>query len=315
MTICRRADERVLSGGGRELLAGDLEFTDNRHVISAPPGGRSAAIENVEAAFAIGSPRFEMSLIATRGERLVLLDARFRGRHDASAFESPFLELVEINDDDLVCAVALFDADDLDWAYGELDQWYFRSLDAGKLELMSLCGRYAAALRRRDVDAMTDVLAPDAIRRDFNSGPSMNEQRGSKEWVDNDRPMFDLVGPVTARIASIPRISAERAVAQVIETGETKDGSAVEWAYCTFACAEQGRITLFEYYDFNDVDRAVARFDELAGELLRPGGQRMFTSERRDAKALRAARLAGARSIDGGRARPPRPTKRSRDAP
>ena len=65
------------------------------------------------------------TVIATRGERLVLSRIRFSGRDQRpEAFHTEVLGIVEIDADDRIAARVVFDLDDIDAAFAELDARY-----------------------------------------------------------------------------------------------------------------------------------------------------------------------------------------------
>ena len=65
------------------------------------------------------------TLIATRGERLVLARARYSHSDDQpQPFDVDLLNIVEINADGRIGAVVIFDLEDIDAAIAELDARY-----------------------------------------------------------------------------------------------------------------------------------------------------------------------------------------------
>ena len=65
------------------------------------------------------------TVIATRGERLALDRARFSGcDQQPEAFNIELLSIVEIDADERIAAVVVFDLDDFDAAIAELDARY-----------------------------------------------------------------------------------------------------------------------------------------------------------------------------------------------
>ena len=65
------------------------------------------------------------TIIATRGERLVLVRTHFSGSDQGpEAFLTEVLGLVEIDADERIVAIVIFDLDDFDAAIAELDARY-----------------------------------------------------------------------------------------------------------------------------------------------------------------------------------------------
>ena len=70
----------------------------------------------------VGVTNITSTVIATRGERLALSRVRFSGRDQRpEAFHTDALGIVEINADDRIAARVVFDPDDIDAAFEELD--------------------------------------------------------------------------------------------------------------------------------------------------------------------------------------------------
>ena len=91
----------------RTLLADDISTDDRRRVVNAGVRrGRDAEIANMRAIADIGVTNMTSTVIATRGERLVLIASRFSGRDkQPEAFGTEVLDVVEIDADDRIAAV------------------------------------------------------------------------------------------------------------------------------------------------------------------------------------------------------------------
>ena len=82
------------------------------------------------------------TVIATRGERLVLIRGRLRSRdQEPEAFRSEVLAVVEINADDRIVALVVFDPDDIDAAFEELDARYLAGEAAAHAHTWSVIAR------------------------------------------------------------------------------------------------------------------------------------------------------------------------------
>ena len=109
-----------------EMLADDISHDDRRRVVNAGSPTRSGCRDREHA----GDRRrrdqnVTSTVIATRGERLVLSRARYSGRDRATrAFHTEVLDVVEIDADDRIAALVVFDLDDIDAAFEELDARY-----------------------------------------------------------------------------------------------------------------------------------------------------------------------------------------------
>ena len=72
-----------------------------------------------------GVKNMTSTVIATRGERLALSRVRFSGRDQRpEAFHTEVLIILEIDADERIAARVMFDPDDIDAAFEELDARY-----------------------------------------------------------------------------------------------------------------------------------------------------------------------------------------------
>ena len=90
----------------------------------------------------VGVTNVTSTVIATRGERLALSRARFSGRDQRpEAFQTEVLGIVEINADDRIAARVVFDPDDIDAAFAELDARYLAGEAAAYAHTWSVVAR------------------------------------------------------------------------------------------------------------------------------------------------------------------------------
>ena len=102
--------------------------------------------EHASASPTSGSRTSTSTVIATRGERLVLSRVRFSGRDQRpEAFHAEVLDIVEIDADNRIAARVVFDLDDIDAAFEELDARYLAGEAAAHAHTWSVIAR---SLRR-----------------------------------------------------------------------------------------------------------------------------------------------------------------------
>ena len=102
-----------------ELLADDFCSDDRRGVVGAGiQHGRDAHMADMRTIADLWITNVSSTIIATRGERLVLMRTRFSGSDQGpGAFLTEVLGLVEINADERIVAIVSFDLDDIDAAF------------------------------------------------------------------------------------------------------------------------------------------------------------------------------------------------------
>src|SRR3984893_13943939 len=109
-----------------EILAEDMCNDDRRRVVGAGVlHGRDIDIAHMRAIADVGANTITSTVIATRGERLVLRHVLFSGEDQGpEAFQAELLGIIEIDADERIVARVSFDADDIDAALEELDARY-----------------------------------------------------------------------------------------------------------------------------------------------------------------------------------------------
>ena len=130
------------------LFAADFSMDDRRRVVNGGVRhGRDAQIEDLQTSAGIGITYMTFDVIATRGDRLML------GRGDAGNDERPgalefdVLQVVEIDTDELMTRVVMFDSDDIDAAFAELDARYLAGEAAAHAHTWSVITQAFAAIQ------------------------------------------------------------------------------------------------------------------------------------------------------------------------
>ncbi len=136
-----------------EVSAHEIFTDDRRSVVSSGIlGGRDLDIANIRAAADLGSANFTSTVIATRGEHLVLARLRMSGRDQRpEAFHSDMLGIVEVDADSHVTARILFDLNDIDAAFEELDRRYLAGEAAAHAPTWSVIARTYAGFNRHEL--------------------------------------------------------------------------------------------------------------------------------------------------------------------
>src|SRR5262249_17784251 len=107
--------------------------------------------------------RFQSEVLATRGGRLAFTRVRFEGSNrSAGPSEVEFLSVVEGNDRGDRIAHVMFDPDDLEAAYDELDARYLAG-EAAPFRHAKVMTAFKRAFAARDWDAMASLLAEDYV--------------------------------------------------------------------------------------------------------------------------------------------------------
>ncbi|OBG39011.1 hypothetical protein A5672_15705 [Mycobacterium alsense] len=234
-----------------EMLADNVSTEDRRRVVnSGLRQGHDAVITElsglVDVVKAITSEP-----VATRGERLLLNRAR---TETYEAFQTDFLDVVEVDPEGRVVARVVFDPEDFDAALAELDARYLAGEAVAYSRTWSVVAQTYAAANRHEL-----LLSPDCVTIDHRQASAFVPG----EFADYMRATWDLAPNVWGYVETVHRLSRVGAVVTRVVSGTSKEGFDAEWREVILGLSEGDRINRCELFDEEDLEAALARFDEL----------------------------------------------------
>ncbi|OQZ91861.1 hypothetical protein BST11_06675 [Mycobacterium alsense] len=234
-----------------EMLADNVSTEDRRRVVnSGLRQGHDAVITElsglVDVVKAITSEP-----IATRGERLLLNRAR---TETYEAFQTDFLDVVEVDPEGRVVARVVFDPEDFDAALAELDARYLAGEAVAYSRTWSVVAQTYAAANRHEL-----LLSPDCVTIDHRQARAFVPG----EFAEYMRATWDLAPNVWGYVEAVHRLSRVGAVVTHVVSGTSKEGFDAEWREVILGLSEGDRINRCELFDEEDLEAALARFDEL----------------------------------------------------
>ena len=293
-----------------EILADDVSADDRRRVVGAGVRrGRDAEIADMRAIADLGLTNARRTaVIATRGARLILGRVRFSGgEHGPEAVVTDVLGIVETNADNRIAATVVFDPDNLDAAIEELDARYLAGEAAAYSRTWSVIARSNAAFNRRELPS----AAPDWVTIDHRRGASF-EPGDLTAYI---RSGWDIAPDSSVYIETVHRVSDLGAVVTQISTGTSQQGFEAEWRFLCLLTVDGEFFSGCELFDEQDIDAALARFDELdqpAAAVGKPGKP----SVRALPGVLRGRDWGARDGVDGrGRIRRRSPSRGGRGSP
>jgi class 3 adenylate cyclase len=240
-----------------EILAADYISDDRRRLLNAGiRHGRDAEIENLRAAADVGFKHATSAVVATRGKSLALSRMYSSDRDQRpEPFGMELLGLTEINADNRIAAFVVFDLDDVDAAFAELDARYLADEAAAHSHTWSVIARAQAAGNRHEYPPTT----PDSVYIDHR--PVVRIE--AVDIAASLRAMWDLAPEVSFHIEAVDRLSEFGAVVTQILKGTSQEGFDAEWRTIDIFTVEGDLISRCEVFDEADIDAALARFDQL----------------------------------------------------
>lgn len=239
------------------MMAEDVCSDDRRRIVNAGiRHGKDAEIADLQAIVATGTKKARVTVIATRAQRLALCHFLLTGRDTRpEAFHSEMLGIADVDAAGRLVARVLFDADDIDRATEELDARYLAGEAAQYAHTWSLVMSGYAALNRHELPETT----ADWVDIDHRSLVAVGKGALGRSL----RAVWDLVPRATIRVEAVHRLRAAGAVVTHFVHATSRDGLDAEWREVALLTFADNKISRCEVFDEADVDRALARFDEL----------------------------------------------------
>lgn len=236
------------------MLADDMSTHDRRPVVNAGVRhGRDAELANMRflAEAVTDVDKLALTVSATRGDRLALM------KFHSSPYQTEVLNVVEIDADGRIAAVVGFDADDIDAAFEEIDARYLDGEAAAHAHTWSVIAGTYSAYNRGEFPRL------DWVNVDHRRGTPF----GPKDISEIIRVSRDLTPDLTIRIEAVHRLDVRAAVITATASGTSREGLRVEYRMVQLLTVEPGRITRCELFDEDDIEAAIARFDELGQQI------------------------------------------------
>jgi DNA-binding SARP family transcriptional activator len=241
-----------------DTLSDDICTDDRRRVVGAGiRHGRDAEIASMRATAEVGTKNIAGTVMASRGDRLVLTRVCFSGRDQrAEAFRAEVLGVIETNADDRIVAVVVFDPNDIDAAFEELDARYLAGEAAEHSHTWSLIARTSAAFNRHVMPPTT----PDWINIDHRKVTAF----APGDMTSYMRATFDVAPDIKFYIETVHRLTNVGAVFTQPGRGISHEGFEAEWRDIILMSIEGDQFNRCEVFDEADMEAALARFDELS---------------------------------------------------
>jgi DNA-binding SARP family transcriptional activator len=241
-----------------DMLADEFFQDDRRRVVGAGiRHGRNAQMADMRAIADVWITNGTSTVIATRGERLVLIRTGYSDpKQGPEAFLTETLCIVEIDADERAIAAVSFDLEDFDAALEELDARYLVGEGAAHAQTWSLVTRDYAALNRRELPATT----ADWINIDHRRVVAVEVG----DVGASVRSVFEILSQATIYVEAVHRLTDVGTVVTQVVNATSQHGFDAEWREISILTFENGRISRCEVFDEADLDAALAKFDQLS---------------------------------------------------
>jgi hypothetical protein len=263
-------------------LAPRFRFVDRRRLVQLELDAERY-LEYVRELGDMAVARYQVVLLATRGERLALFWTHNElAEGDVGSSEIDSLQLVEVSERDEIDALVRFDDDAKDAAYAELDARY--AATEGSALASRARGGFSRAVAARDWKSLAALCQPGFVERDHRRLTVLRTTNSLEEWLQNLRSVVALAPDLTLRFDHV-RNASRGFLWRVVWSG-TRDGGRFEIPLVgVFEIDEAGRFASADTWDAEGLDAARARFEEIVAQTA-PSAERFANTA---ARAVRAA--------------------------
>jgi ketosteroid isomerase-like protein len=238
--------------GKRALLVGDVELWIASMQQSASPGVRR-----------------EAEIVASRGDRIALERVLYVGAPGGIHYEMETLRLTELGAAGRLAASITFDPDDRPAAFAEATLRFAADEAAGAaLMTVAAVAGWGRTFAESDWDVVRSHWSGDAVISDHRAlrfGAALGDL-GRDAYLDSLRALAELAPDARTEA---PRYLAwnQWGVVRVVRLfGTQRDGGEFENVFLGVLMTDGDRIERYELFDIDDVDAALARFEELCAE-------------------------------------------------
>jgi ketosteroid isomerase-like protein len=238
----------------RAFMRDDIVIRDRRAVFGTDIVGVAEAERNSQTMYELGLTDTVAEGIAMRGEHLELM--RIRWFYDRGDTEVQSLLLVEADDDGLMSAMTLFDADDLATALVVMEDRYEELVGADDAMPAAMRGLLSGgAIGHRYTDDFVGVDHRPLV----GTGPLDRDA-----WLERSRAFVDLLSTIVLFTARVFRRELFGMVTLTCVAGTNTEGGRFEVTLPQVTIFDGDKIKRIERFAEGQLDDALRRFDELA---------------------------------------------------
>ncbi len=249
----------------RETCAPDCVFDDRRRM-ALLSGGLDLMIASAAERVAVGArPRVED--IGTAGDRVVLQKLLWSGGPADGPFEIEYLGVVECDEGGLCSAFVLFDVDDERAVQREAwTRWV--AIEPDVSEPLALISGLAERFNDHDRAGVRALCADDLVYHDHRR-TGVGRIDGADAAIASIEEYWRLAGDQQLELGwHWPAYGRHGAVTVVRRFGQLPDGGAFESEYLELFAVSNGLAAHLELFELENLERALARFEQL--RLSRP---------------------------------------------
>src|SRR5262249_3795093 len=269
-----RARDRLHEAGeaqdwdaARALCAPALVFDDRRRSVLLT-GDRELFVASMQHIFSRGRARVARTVLATAGDRLVLLRDLWTEAGDASPFEIETLSVWEVDADGHMVAIIAFDPDDRRAASVEMFERWARSDAACWMPPRGI--EFRRALNARDLERARAVLPDDFAFHDHRR-LGVGRLESADQYVAWLAALFEQSPDAMIETLYFVATDPQGFVALGRTFGTNAEGGEFESVFVQLVTNDGDRPVAGELFEVEDLDTALERFQALRPPHARAG--------------------------------------------
>jgi hypothetical protein len=214
--------------------------------------------------FEMPSSHYALEVLATRGDRLALYRGSYEATdHVAGPSDAEWLGIIEVSPGGERIAAVLFDPDDLDAAWAELDARYGAGEAAPYAAAWEKWVRHTRAIAARDWEQLASVFVSDLVVEDHRP-IGVLAVRSRDEYVASVRALVELRPDARLRVWHALALDDRRALTMVRWEGDEAEGAFDINSVVVTDYGPDGLRRREDLYGLDQLDAARARYAELA---------------------------------------------------
>jgi len=251
----------------RELSSPDLHWED-RQPWAGVAGDRELMIASARERFAAGARPERFDLIGTAGDRVCISRVLWAGGPPDGRFENEFLVVTEVDEAGLCTASIFFDVSDRLGALREAwDRW--ARIDPAAKPSIDLQSKANEAFNSYDLDVLRERWAVDLVVHDHRR-TGLGMVHGREAYCESLSALWKLSPDTRFEVGWYwPAWNQHVSIVACRRTGTVPDGGPYETDWLTLGVMDGGVVTRLEFFEIEDLDLALARFEELRPDPLR----------------------------------------------
>jgi ketosteroid isomerase-like protein len=252
----------------RAACTPDANFDDRRRIAQVC-GDADWWVAGMQGVVEAPDLRYQRTLVRTCGDHVDLERVLWTGGPPRGRFDVEQLWLTEVDEHGRIVFAAAFDVDDVQAANREAwTRWF--AVDATAAAALRPQLEFIEAWNSHDRARVRALLADDVVMDDHRRAVH-DRAEGADALLEIATALWELAPDIHIDLRALSVLAHEPygSVTTGRDVGTFPDGGAFERYRIVLTTVARGRITRHEFFELDDLDKALARLEDLRPEPLR----------------------------------------------